>query len=266
MPSFPGTRFARDFFHCGFSKLPVIVYKEIVRNQLKKRKSLILVCAIVLNALSAYASVSFTGVTITFDFTGYDGTAGPTGWDADGFSSGTGFTENRGNSAGGVGTGGTYAFDLGAGDMALGVQPTATDFTPGYYQLEIVNNSGATVDEWDVSFISYSYNDWDRSNSFNFAYSTDGTTFTDVAAGSFTSVEAMSLSPAWEVGANYSDSIGVSVANGSSLYLRWTGDDVGGAGSRDEFALDDVRIEVIPEPSGVLLCLAGFLCLLRRQR
>ena len=231
------------------------------------KKTILTLGTVVLGSY-AHAAISFTGSTLTQDFTGYDGSAGPVGWDASGLSSGAGFSENRGSSTGGVTTGGTYAFDTGSGNIALGVQPGGSDFTAGYYELQVTNDSGATVTDWDVAFESLVYNDQGRANSFDFSYSTDGTSYTSVAGGSFTSVEVADGSPAWTTGASYSDTISASVASGGSLYLRWTGNDVSGGGSRDEFALDDVSVgESIPEPSSTaLLGLGGLALILRRRK
>lgn len=212
------------------------------------------------------AAITFTGSEINETFAGYDGTAGPAGWDADGFSSGAGFSENRGSSTGGVGTGGAYAFDIGSGNVALGVQPGGDDFTPGFYQLEVVNNSGVAVTAWNLSFAAYYYNDQPRGNDFGFSYSTDGTGFTVVPAAQFTSPEAADGSPAWIQGVSWSDTIGAPVADGASLYLRWTGTDNSGGGFRDEFALDDVKVNGIPEPTSALLGALGLLGILRRRR
>jgi hypothetical protein len=179
------------------------------------------------------------------------------------------FAELRGENDGGVTTGGAYAFDVdnsqAAVNRALGVQPTGDDSTPGYYQLEVVNNTGSTMSNWFVSFTSYYYNDQDRANSLTFAYSTVGSVFTEIAGGRFTSPANKDASPSWDVGAAWSGTISAPVADGGSLYLRWTGDDESGGGYRDEFALDDVV--VVPEPSSILPFFAtGFLGLLQRRR
>jgi hypothetical protein len=42
---------------------------------------------------------------------------------------------------------------------------------------------------------------------------------------------------------------GLSIPNNGFFYLRWNGTDVSGSGSRDEFALDDISITAVPEPS-----------------
>lgn len=230
------------------------------------KKHIIFAVTVGLSTGLSNAAVSFTGADLLQDFDLYDGSAGPAGWDAGGFSTGSGFTENRGISSGGVTTGGTYAFDIGSGNIALGVQPTGTDFTEGYYELEVTNDSGATVAAWELGFNSYSYNNAERANSFNFSYSINGINYTAVAAGSFTSVGTSDPPPAWTLGVAYNETIVASVASGGSLFLRWEGDDVSGAGTRDEFALDDVSIVAIPEPSTLaLIGLAGLSMIFRRR-
>ncbi|MFC4993649.1 hypothetical protein [Rubritalea tangerina] len=226
----------------------------------------LLVCLSV-GVSSIEAAVVYTGGEISEDFSSYDGTAGLNGWDAEGFSDGSGFSENRGASTGGVGTGGSYAFDLGAGNIGLGVQAGGSDFTPGYYQLVIVNGTGGSVNGWDITFKLYSYNDQNRANRFGFSYSTNGVDYTAVNSGGFVSTEVESVAPTWELGVDFSEVITASVGDGSSLYLRWSVDDVSGAGARDEFALDDVKVKAVPEPRAVLF-LAGFFCfawLMRRR-
>ncbi|MBN1217568.1 MAG: hypothetical protein JXM69_01465, partial [Anaerolineae bacterium] len=76
----------------------------------------------------------------------------------------------RGPSAGGVTTGGVYAFDVG-GNTILGVQPGGTDFTPGEIILRLQNNTGSTITQLDVSYDIWYRNDQPRANSLNFSYS-----------------------------------------------------------------------------------------------
>jgi hypothetical protein len=61
------------------------------------------------------------------------------------------------------------------------------------------------------------------------------------------SPEAADGSPTWESHARSTADTqttitGLSISTGGYLYLRWSGDDVSGSGSRDEFALDDVVV------------------------
>ncbi|MDA7876915.1 PEP-CTERM sorting domain-containing protein [Akkermansiaceae bacterium] len=236
-----------------------------VNSNIFMKNSLTAITVGLLSISVAPGAVSYTGTTISQTFTGYDGTAGPVGWDANGFSSGTGFSENRGASTGGVGTGGTYAFDIGGGNVALGVQPGGSDFTPGYYQLEVTNDSGAPIVGVRLGYDGLFFNDQARGNSLDLSYSLDGTTFTPIAAASFTSPEVADAL-GWTTGVSYAGDTAVTVPNGSSFFLRWDGDDSTGGASRDEFAIDNVTFAAVPEPSSVLLGSLALLGLLRRKR
>lgn len=203
-------------------------------------------------------SMAFTEIG-GFDFTGFTGSgfapapvAGQLDsddWATTGWSDGSmafGGTETsgdfaRGSSSGGVGTGGIYAFDVGAGNIALGVQPGGSDFTPGTFTLRIQNNSGKTMNRADLSYNVYFNNDQPRANSLNFSYSDDDVTYTPVGALDVTSPEA-SDALGWQTVAQSTSVTGINVPDGGFFYLRWTGDDVSGGGSRDEFAIDDISL------------------------
>ncbi len=143
---------------------------------------------------------------------------------------------------GGVSTGGIYAFDLG-GDIAFGFQAAGTDLTPGTITLRIENVSGAEQSAFTLAYDLLFNNDAERANSLNVEISTDGLTFTRLSALDFVSPEA-------------SDALGFQsvrqtatfttapVAAGGALFVRFVTDDVSGAGSRDEFGLDDIVVEV----------------------
>lgn len=121
-------------------------------------------------------------------------------WRISGLSDGDGtfggsFTSGdfaRGFSTGGSATGGVYAFDSGAGNNILGVQPTGTDFSPGEIVLRIQNNGGL-VERIHVSYFIRYYNDNDRSNSMNFSFSVDDVNYSPVAMADFTTPEALRM-------------------------------------------------------------------------
>ncbi|NCY22805.1 hypothetical protein EBX31_12725, partial [bacterium] len=147
-----------------------------------------------------------------------------------------------GASTGGVTTGGIYAFTVGTGNVALGVQPTANDWAPGTIVLRVQNTTGTTLNSLEVSYKIWVLNDQGRSNSFNFSHSANNTTYTGVTALDYTSTATADTAPAW-VPVNRSTTItGLNIANNAYYYLRWSGADVAGTGSRDEFALDDVQV------------------------
>ena len=149
---------------------------------------------------------------------------------------------NQGSSSGGVSTAGIYAFTVATGNTALGVQPTATDFTPGDIVLRIQNTTGSPISNLTVSYKIYVLNNDGRANSFNFSHSADDTTYTGVADLDYTSQAAASATPTWVAVTRSATLTGLSIANNSFYYLRWTSDDVSGTGNRDEFALDDVSV------------------------
>jgi hypothetical protein len=230
--------------------------------------------SLVISSLNTTSTINFTG------FTGAGFTPTPTAsqldsdtWRVTGLSDGAGTFGGdhttgdfaRGASTGGVGTGGVYAFTVSASNPALGVQPIDTDFTPGTMTLRIQNTTGGTVPSWNLSYALYVLNDQGRSNSMAWAWSTDDSSYTQLST--YTSTAAADGSPAWSnVQSPSSTGVNASVANNGFLYLRWTGDDVGGAGSRDEFAIDDISVTAVPEPTAAVLGSLGLLGLLRRRR
>ena len=187
-----------------------------------------------------------------------------TSWSIGGFSGSDDLA--RGESDGGVGTGGVYSFDVGENNRTLGVQPGGSDFTPGDITLAIANETGQTATGFSIGYDIWNLNDQNRSNSFNFSYSSDGTDFIDVPNFDFES-PAASDSLGW-LRFGRLGSFATNIAANSNLLLRWTGDDVSGGGSRDEFALDNISLSLtaVPEPTSFLLF--GIACtpMLRRRR
>ena len=147
----------------------------------------------------------------------------------------------RGESDGNVGTGGVYSFHTGNGNYALGVQPGATDFTPGDFEFKIVNSTGAAVNTFYISYRIYVNNNENRSNSLKFSHSVNGTTYTAEPSLDFTSIAASDVI-GWKK-IKRSININASVPAGGFIYLKFTGDDVGGSGARDEFAIDNILVQ-----------------------
>jgi hypothetical protein len=172
--------------------------------------------------------------------------------DGDGTFDGTHISGDfaRGNSSGGVTTGGVYAFSVGSGVTILGVQTGSSDFAPGAFTLRLENSTGNTIEYLDVSYDIYYYNDQDRSSSFNFAFSIDDIDYTQVNAIDFTTPEVADVSPTWVKVERSTLLSGLSLENGEFIFLRWNSDDVGGSGSRDEFGL--TNIEVLPAEAPVI--------------
>lgn len=250
-------------------------------------KKLLVFASIPLLAVGVNADLvlSSFGSPVTEDFSGFDGSgfdpnpaAGQLDsdtWKVIGLSdgdlafgdSGTSGDYARGTSSGGSSTGGTYAFDVGGGNVALGVQPGGSDFTFGAFVLRLFNDTGSTINSLDVSYEVHEYNDQDRANSFNFFYSPDDVNYTQVSALDYTSTEAAAGSPAWVSAPRSTSLTGLNIANGDNFYLSWAGDDVSGSGSRDEFGLDNVSVTAVPEPSVLaLIGIAGLALAAVRRR
>jgi FlgD Ig-like domain len=182
-------------------------------------------------------------------------------WRVSGFSDGDGVFGGthdagdfaRGSDAGGVSSGGLYAFETSAGDFSLGVQATGSDWNPGMFDLRIINNTGAVLSELNVHYDIFVLNNADRSSAFNFSYSEDDLSYSTVAGLDFSSPETADASPAWISTGRVTSLTGLNVADGGYLYLRWQGSDLSGSGSRDEFALDNILIDQGDSPLPVEL-------------
>lgn len=154
----------------------------------------------------------------------------------------------RGATAVAITTGGFYAY-TGAPhtteNPCFMIQPGGSDFAPGTLTLRIRNNGAGFMNQVDVSYNLFIRNDHARSNSFNFSYSSDNSTYTAVSALDYTSPAASDVLGWVQVGASPSRSTsitGLSIAPGDYFYIRWNSEDVGGSGSRDEFGLDDISL------------------------
>ncbi len=179
-------------------------------------------------------------------------------WAADRWSDGTlsfggTFTTNdfaRGSTAAAVITGGFYAYTgtpASVSNPIFYIQPSGPpDFTPGTLTLRIYNNGTSAITQLAVAYDLYVRNDQDRSNSFNFQWSTDNVNYNDVAALDYTSPAALDAAGLVLVdGPAPSRSTTITSQNilpGTYFYLRWRSEDVGGSGQRDEFGLDDINI------------------------
>ena len=207
--------------------------------------------------LNAQISIDAIGTPEGIDFTGFAGAGFQPGggagmlnsdtWSATGLSDGdvdfggTAITGDfaRGSTMGLVTIGGIYGVDI-LGNQGLMVQPTADDFTPGSFILKLKNATGSDIGSLAVSYTIYVLNDANRSSSFNLSYSNDNITYTDVPAVDYTTPETADLTPIIEAQATIIS--GFTFPNGELFYLRWTSNDVAGAGNRDEIAIDDITV------------------------
>ncbi len=148
----------------------------------------------------------------------------------------------RGSSSGGVSTGGLYAFSISGSGTSLGVQPGGSDWTPGTITLKVVNGGSTPINTIDIAYTAYVRNDQDRGNTLGFSYSTNDVNYTSVSALTITSTAARDATPSWQSNPKTTTLVNLDMQPGGTLYLRWTGNDLTGSGSRDEFAIDDISV------------------------
>ena len=215
------------------------------------------------NFVCGQVAISVGNPPADITFSSFDGTgfaASPTSgqldsdeWRVNGLSDGSmNFGDNktsgdfaRGKKTGSVVQGGIYSFDVGGGNNSLGTQPGGNDMTPGTFTLRLINTGTEAITELTVSYKIYYYNDQDRANSFNFAYSEDDASYTSVSSVNFTSPEAADGSPSWNSVIRTVTITGLNVAQNEFIYLQWQTDDYSGSGYRDQFALDDITFSNI---------------------
>ena len=162
---------------------------------------------------------------------GYGGTVGTGDYGRGAFTAGS-------NPTGG----GIYAGPSTTG-KALIVQPTGADFEPGSITARLANTSGAT---WTGITVDYDWiyrNNADRSNALSFSWSTDNVNFTTISAANLTTPGA--LDALGFVASHQALTLtGASIADGGFLYIRWSAATSTGSGSRDEFGIDNLAVNV----------------------
>ncbi|MBC3941251.1 Calx-beta domain-containing protein [Sphingomonas albertensis] len=157
-----------------------------------------------------------------------------------GFTGASGGDFGRGLISGDPVTAGVYTP---VNDRALILQPTGAELEAGgFIEARIQNTSGATATSFDIGFDWAYRNNATRGENMQLAYSTDGTTFTSVAAASFTTPTAIDNTTATFTTQNEQVSIAGTVADGGYLYLRWIHVSSVGSGSRDEVGIDNVSV------------------------
>ncbi len=177
-------------------------------------------------------------------------------WIFDGFSDpyvsgGTNVSNDyaRGSTNSGTSQGGIYEYN-----NSLWIQPTGSDFTSGTATMIVCNDTGNTIDSLELSFDILILNDQNRANKFDFSYSLDGTNYTELPTMSATSIAAPT--DMLDVFLKNTKLYNLNMLPDACFYLRWTGGDVSGSGSRDEFGLDNIMLNVLQTPPPPTACLS----------
>lgn len=147
----------------------------------------------------------------------------------------------RGTTAAAVTTGGFYAFTTPGPNTVFGIQPTGSDFTPGTLTRFLLNDATAVTDPV-ISFNRWLRNDATRGNSFNVSYSLDDITYIPIPSLSYTSPDPSDALGLVDQGLQTVTLTGVTVPPNGLFAVRFSGDDVGGSNTRDEFGIDNLSI------------------------
>ena len=210
--------------------------------------------------VKAQVPVPTAGAAVVTDFTGFTGTgfnaapaagqldsddwsATDTGTPANNFAFGAASPAAwaQGATAVAVTTGGAYALTANTTPPALLLQGSGTFATNMTLTQSYVNNTGSTMTQLAAAYDLIIRNDQARATAVNFSYSTDGVTFVNVPNVAFTTSTTAAGAALQTI--NMATSIqGLSIANGSNFFIRWTIADAGGAGSRDEVGLDNISV------------------------
>ena len=162
----------------------------------------------------------------------------------------------RGTHAGGTNTGGIWAFEVSTGNRILGVQPGGDDFTPGSFEFRYLNTLSNTVTSMDVAYTVYQRNDQGRASTLGLHYSDGCITYTAVPSLTVTTEMTAVLPAPWVSSTITTTVSGLNIPASTGVFcVRWTGDDAGGSGGRDELGIDDVTVKPT-EPT--LIQLASF--------
>ena len=154
---------------------------------------------------------------------------------------------------GGTATGACRPWDLGDNDFALGYQPTADEFSPGFFLACVSNSTGKTIQRVSISYEIVCLNNENRSSSLNFEYSMDGITFLHISKLDYTSPTQEMVTASWEISIRNTElELPSSLRDKACIWIRWYGNDAGGAGSRDEYGINNFSI-IFKEKKGTVI-------------
>lgn len=229
-----------------------------------KKFTILLVFTITILCLNAavFGQVSITGttpVTQNFDTIGATATAAlPSGWRVDSVSgspttvyanAATATTNAAGTSGTGALTGtsggGTYNFANGvtatSTDRAVGWLTSGSYSSPRQMFVQLTNNSGQTLTSLAITFDVEKYRTGTRAFNINFFSSLDGTNWTAQTDGDLSygaDVANAVVNP--PIGTSKSVTISnLNIANGASVYLRWSYTGVGGNTNAQGLGIDN---------------------------
>ncbi len=183
----------------------------------------------------------------------------------------------RGISSGGLSEAGTYAFETGDGNRALGFQMGGIEFSNSVLSLRIRNETDEVVDQLRVTYDVWVLNDSEGTDYFDLEFS-DGTNWFDpvlfeTAAEADEPADWKKYEQEYDLFlpkfSPYTEGFIDALNPGDDLVIQWS---IGGSyeepNGYDEVALDNVRVTAVPEPASLslLLIVLAFGFAWRRKR
>jgi hypothetical protein len=146
--------------------------------------------------------------------------------------------------------GGFYAFTgspASSSNPMFYIQLGGSDFAPGTLTLRIKNSGTTNITSLSVSYDLYVRNDQIRGSTFNFSYSTDSINYNDVSSLNYSTPVAADALGLVHIGGTTFPSRStiinsLSIPPNGYVYIRWSSDDLPGAGGRDEIGLDNITV------------------------
>ena len=148
--------------------------------------------------------------------------------------------DGEGLSPGAVSSGGVYAFTNDGGTNRFwGIQPTASQYTPGALILRARNNTGLAADGMEISYTGIGNSNATNEMKTDVYYSLDGSIWFQLGSLTFQTVPPSG----WASNILSANVSGISIPDASYFYVKWVFSELG-TGSRSELGLDDIRISL----------------------
>ena len=252
--------------------------------------AIVAVFGLSLQAPAAYIIDQFN-VEVTENFDSWDGTGEPDNWTL--FANHRSANNStpaafRNNDDGSLNSGGwrSYRVDhlesgsLGfLGNQNWGGGQSANDKNWARMTMALKNETGFIIESLDISYFGEQWAEQTgRASYIFFEYSLNGTDWTDVAAMTFNAIRTIGDEEEKYTARNGDDDdwralksvnlTGLSIANDSEFYLRWSYNGGAGSGGRQGLSIDDIQVTAIPEPLSVemLAVSVGLLAAYRWRR
>ncbi len=239
--------------------------KKIITGltKLRKLQFTILLFALMLFSGQGWGQISITanGTAFTQNFDGIGSTATaslPSGWKVSSgiiYSTSTSTTTTVAYGSSGTGAvtgtsaGGTVNWANGINasstDRAVGFLTTGSFSSPRSLFVQITNNTGSTISSLSITFDIEKYRSGSRAWDINFFSSIDGTTWTSQTNGDQSYIADANNTVINNPPTTISKSVtisGLSIANGSSYYLRWAYTGSGGSTNAQGLGIDNFSI------------------------